>query len=176
VSYFDHAFEARIVPHDVGRYCYTVVFLEPAVAAELPFGDQPRLRFSGEIGDVPFAGAWQPLRGRWYAMLSKEVLREGGFAVGDLVEVRFRVEDPDVVEVPDALVRALARDPQARAVFEGLSAGRRRGLSHHVRAAKTEPTERRRVAEVLAALAGAPWGPRREVLVSHDTAKVSSKE
>jgi hypothetical protein len=67
-------------------------------------------------------------------------------------------------------------------VFEGLSAGKRRGLCHHVRSAKTPATEGRRVDEVLGALAGAPWGPRREVLVpasaakAHAPAKVSSNE
>ncbi len=154
MSWFDHAFETRIVHHDVGTYRYTVVFLDPDLAARLPFDRHPRLRFSGEIGEAPFAGAWQPVRGRWYAMLSKGVLKAAGLSVGDLVEVRFRIEDPDHVEVPDALARALARDAAAGAAFAALSAGKRRGLAHMVLSAKTPETERKRVAEVIGTLRG----------------------
>lgn len=152
MSFFTHEFEGRIVPHDVGTYRYTVVFLPPEIARDLPFDRHPRLRARGEVGDVPFAGAWQPVRGRWYLMLSKDLLRQGGLAVGDLVEVRFRVEDPDTVDVPEGLRRALEGDEAARATWEGLSAGKRRGLAHMVHAAKTEPTQRRRLADVLAML------------------------
>jgi len=153
VSYFPHAFEGRIVHHDVGTYRYTVVFLPPDLAAALPLDESPRPRFSGEIGEVPFAGAWQPVRGRWYAMLSKAVLRAGGFKVGDEAEVRFRVEDPERVDVPGPFAQALAADPAAAAAFAALSAGKRRGLAHRVAAAKTASTAQRRVDEALAILA-----------------------
>ncbi|HEY8564882.1 MAG TPA: DUF1905 domain-containing protein [Beijerinckiaceae bacterium] len=83
------------------------MFLPPDLAAALPFRDEPRLRASGEIGEVPFAGAWQPSKGRWYLMLSKKLLRDGGFAVGDRVEVRFRLEPQDEVDAPATLLRAL---------------------------------------------------------------------
>ncbi len=62
---YPHAFEGRIVHHDVGTYRYTVVFLPTEIAAALPLAEHPRLRFTGEIGDVPLSGAWQPVRGRW---------------------------------------------------------------------------------------------------------------
>lgn len=138
----------------MGTYRYTVVLLPPEVAAALPLAEHPRLRFSGEIGEVPFSGAWQPVRGRWYAMLSKGVLKDGGYAVGDVVEVRFRVEDQDSVEVPLLLRRALDADERATAAWEALSAGKRRGLAYRVASAKTAPTAARRLDEVLAALRG----------------------
>ncbi len=54
---YPHAFEARVVHHDLGTYRDTVVFLPPEVAARLPLDAHPRLRVSGEVGDVPFSGA-----------------------------------------------------------------------------------------------------------------------
>jgi hypothetical protein len=112
------------------------------------------MRISGEVGDVPFAGAWQPVKGRWYLMLSKPLLKAGGFKVGDLVEVRFRVEAQDTVAVPDALRRALERDRTRLKRWEALSPGKRRGLAHRVASARTLATEQKRVAEVLEALTG----------------------
>jgi hypothetical protein len=71
VTYYSHAFEGRIEHHDVGTYRYTVVFLPRELALSLPLEEHPRLRVSGEVAEVPFSGAWQPVRGRWYLMLSK---------------------------------------------------------------------------------------------------------
>lgn len=156
---YPHAFEATVVHHMVGTYRYTVVFLPGEIAAALPLDRHPRLRMSGEVGDVPVSGAWQPVRGRWYLMLAKPVLRDAGAAVGDTVHVRFRVEDPEAVEVPGALRRALEADAAARAAWDALSAGKRRGLAHRVLSARTPPTAERRLRAVLAALRGDPGAP-----------------
>jgi hypothetical protein len=145
-----------VVRHDVGTYRYTVVFLPDELARLLPLDRHPRLRISGEVGDLPFSGAWQPVRGRWYLMLSKPLLRDAGLRLGDAAEIRFRVEDQEAVEVPEALRQALAADPLAEAAWRALSAGRRRGLAHRVAAAKTPATAARRLAEVLEALRAGP--------------------
>jgi hypothetical protein len=144
-----HEFDATIVHHYLGTYRYTVVFLPDAIARELPFDRHPRLRISGDLGEVPFEGAWQPANGRWYLMLSKRLLKDAGVAVGDRVEVRFRVEDQDAVDVPSDLQRAIDADDLAAAEWAKLSAGKRRAWSHRVHAAKTGPTRLRRVVEVV---------------------------
>ncbi len=64
-AWFPHGFAGPVVRHDVGTYRYTVVFLPPEIAARLPLAEHPRLRISGEVSDLPFSGAWQPVRGRW---------------------------------------------------------------------------------------------------------------
>jgi hypothetical protein len=150
---FPYVFETRIVTHDLGTYRYTVVFLDPAIAAELPLDGSPRLRIVGEVADVPMEGAWQPSRGRWYLMLGKPLLKAAGKGVGDEVEVRFRLAPPDVA-MPEALERALVANPGARAVFEDQTVGKRRALAHRVGSAKGAETVARRVAEVLDALEG----------------------
>ncbi|MEL6797536.1 MAG: hypothetical protein AAFO89_12030, partial [Planctomycetota bacterium] len=82
-AYYPFEFEAEVVHHALGTYRYTVVFLHDRLIEHLPLAEHPRLRMSGELRDIPFEGAWQPVRGRWYVMLSKAVLRQGPFEVGD---------------------------------------------------------------------------------------------
>ena len=152
MDFYPHQFEGVVEHHFVSTYRYTVVFLPAGLAAELPFDKHPRLRASGEINDVPFSAAWQPVRGRWYMMLSKRLLRDAELSVGDPADVRFRVEDADSVDVPVALADALAANATAGAAWAGLSAGKRRGFAHLVSSAKTAPTQQKRLAEVLQAL------------------------
>lgn len=154
MSFYPHSFEGEIVHHHVGTYRYTVVFLPEDLTRALPLDRHPRLRASGEVGDIPFSGAWQPVRGRWYLMLSKQLMKDGGFAVGDWVDVRFRVEDPDAVDIPDMLERALAADPDAMAAWRSASPGKRRGWAYRIASAKADATKQRRLDEVLSALRG----------------------
>lgn len=154
MDWYPHSFETQIVHHDLGTYRYTVVFLDDDIAAALPFQDHPRLRISGELADQPMTGAWQSSRGRWYLMLGKPLLKAAGKDVGDWVEVRFRVEPADELDMPEALSRALDADPGARAGFELQTIGKQRALCHRVASAKGADTVMRRVNEVLDALAG----------------------
>ena len=156
MTYFDHAFETHIVAHNVGKYRYSVVFLDPAIAALLPFAAHPQLRFEGEINDYPFAAAWQPSKGRHYAMLSKTLLRETGLAIGDRVEVRFRVADQDAVDVPEELADALAEDAALAAIWDGLTAGRRRGFAIWIGDAKAAAVRARRLAQFAEAIRAVP--------------------
>ncbi|MEM7025878.1 MAG: YdeI/OmpD-associated family protein, partial [Pseudomonadota bacterium] len=121
----------------------------PEMAKDLPLGQHPRLRVSGEIGEISFSGAWQPTRGRWYLMLSKQIMKDGGISLGDWVDVRFRVEDQDSVDVPDLLQRAIDADEVIAAAWQALSPGKRRGLAYRVASAKTSGTRQRRIEEVL---------------------------
>jgi Domain of unknown function (DUF1905) len=89
VSYFTHEFEGVVQRHNVGTYVYTVVFLDPAIAGQLPFDQSPRLRMRGEINDHPIEAAWQPVKGRYYVMLSKPLLKAAELAVGSRATVRF---------------------------------------------------------------------------------------
>jgi Bacteriocin-protection, YdeI or OmpD-Associated/Domain of unknown function (DUF1905) len=152
VSFLPHAFEAVVEPHNLGTMQYTVVFLPPDIAAVLPFAAHPRLRISGEVGDVPFEGAWQPVRGRWYLMLSKQLLRDARLRIGDRAEVRFRVEPQEAVACPAELAAALAADPVAKDAYDALSAGKRRALLHLVDTPKGAAVRAQRVRAALIAL------------------------
>lgn len=164
-DFFPHEFRGEIVHHRLGTYTYTVIFLPPPLARTLPFTGARRLRISGEVGDIPFEAAWQPSKGRWYMMLSRSMLKDGGWALGDSVPVRFRVEPDTAVTVPPALQAALAADRRARATWTAATPGQQRAMAHRVGSAKTEPTLRKRLDEALALLrtgtAIYPRGPQR---------------
>jgi hypothetical protein len=156
--YFPHEFEGEVVHHELGTMRYTVVFLPEDIAATLPFDGNPRLRFSGEVGEAPISAAWQPVRGRWYAMLSKPLLKATGLGVGDVTTVRFRIEPQDSVERAPELEAVLDADPALRRAWDALTPGLRRGQTHRLLTAKTSPTRLKRLGEIVAALEGrAEW-------------------
>ena len=156
MSYFTHEFVGEIALHGVGKsrvITYKVLFMPPCFEAELPFQTYPRLRVEGEIADVPVRGAWMPVGdGRRYFIVSPDIKANTGLDVGDEVEMRFRVDDQDHVDMPAALQSALQSDDAASAQWEKLTAGKKRMFTNHVFSAKTAPTERRRIDEAIAAI------------------------
>lgn len=150
MSYYRYRVTGPIELHRIGkgpRYVtYQVVFLDPALEAEPPFAERARVRFEGEIEDVAVSLAWQPAGdGRHYAMIAPPVRKQLGVAVGDEVTIRFDVVDDDVVEVPDALARALRGNARMRATWAKLTPGRQRGFAYFVGSAKTDATRERRI-------------------------------
>lgn len=156
MSYFSHSFEDVISLQGVGKkkvLTYKVLFMPPHFEDDLPFDVYPRLRVEGEIADVPVRGAWMPVGdGRRYFIVSPEIKKQAGLDVGDLVEMRFRIDDQDHVDIPQSLERALSNDDVTNARWDELTAGKKRMFTFHVASAKTEPTAARRVAEAMEAI------------------------
>lgn len=157
MTYFSHAFIGPISRFDVGRariVRYKVLFLPSSLQEELPFHEFPRLRVEGEIEGVPVRGAWMPAGdGRRYFIVSPAIKAATGLDIGADVEMRFRVDDQDSVDVPNSLERALDRDSSVQALWNTLSPGKRRMFAAHVASARSPETERRRVDEALHAIA-----------------------
>lgn len=154
MTFFTHEFEATLSRHPIGKgervVTYSVVYLPSDMATDLPFDAHPRLRVDAEIADIPFNGAWQPAGdGRSYLMVPKAVFTDAGAAIGDVVEVRFRLADQDAVDVPEILQRALTSDAEAQAKWDGLTAGTKRGFAYRVASAKLPKTIDKRVKEVM---------------------------
>ncbi|MEM8977370.1 MAG: YdeI/OmpD-associated family protein [Pseudomonadota bacterium] len=156
MSYFTHEFEDQISLQGVGIkkvITYKVLFMPPRFENELPFKEYPRLRVEGEIANIPVRGAWMPVGdGRRYFIVSPEVKKQTGFDVGDVVEMRFRIDDQAYVDVPASLQFALRDDEAANALWDKLTAGKKRMFTFHVSSAKTAPTEARRVSEAMEAI------------------------
>ncbi|MEO1792878.1 MAG: YdeI/OmpD-associated family protein [Cyanobacteria bacterium J06629_19] len=146
---FPYIFDSPIVSHDWGKFSYSVVFVPEDMQAELSFDQFPRLRVEAEVGNTPFSGAFQPVKDRYYLLLSKRFLKSAGLALGDWVTVRLRIADQDAVDVPPALQLALDEDGHAKALWEKLTPGKRRGLAYQVASAKTTPTQTRRAAKII---------------------------
>ena len=150
---YPFAFEAPIERFGVGRskvIWYNVLFLPSALQAEPGLGASGPVRVEGEVAEVPVQGAWMPTGdGRRWFIVCPAVFKAAGVAVGDLVEMRFRLDDPDRVDIPEPLAQALARDAAAAAQWARLTPGKRRGLAHPVAAARTAQTAAKRVARIM---------------------------
>ena len=62
------------------------------------------------------------------------------------------IDDQDHVDIPASLQHALREDDEANALWDKLTAGKKRMFTFHVSSAKTAPTEARRVAEAMEAI------------------------
>lgn len=156
MALFTHEFEAPLSMHGVGKsrvIWYQVLFLPEPLAQRLPLGQYPRLRVRGEIVDIPVAGAWIPAGdGRHYFIVSPAVRKGTGARLGDMLDMRFVVDDQDRVDVPEVLQSELNARPELREAWQRLSPGKRRGMAHLVAQAKSSATAMRRVQEVIDAL------------------------
>lgn len=154
--YYTHHFEGEIDLHSVGKerqITYKVLFMPPHFEQELPFDQYPRLRIEGEIAEVPVRGAWMPVGdGRRYFIVSPEIKKQRGYDVGDRVEMSFRIDDQDFVDVPPQLQGAVDANPTALRHWNELTPGKKRMFAFHVQSAKTEPTQAKRIAEAILAI------------------------
>ena len=93
------------------------------------------------------------MRGRYLLGLSKANRRAAGVEIRDVVEVELECDpEPRVVVEPADFARALAADPLARAAYDRLPDGRKRGHVRAVESAKKPETRMRRIEKALAGL------------------------
>ena len=156
MALFTHEFEAPLVRFGVGKarvIWYQVLFMPHALAETLPMKANPRLRVRGEIVDIPVAGAWMPTGdGRHYFIVSPSVRKGTGARLGDMLDMRFVIDEQDRVDMPPALSDALAAQPAMQAAWMKLTPGQRRGHAYQVAQAKTDTTRQRRIQSVLESL------------------------
>jgi hypothetical protein len=113
-----------------------------------------RAPVAGTVNGTPFRGRLMVYGGVTYLGFRKEIRdAAGGIGEGDEVEIEIARDDaPREVEVPAALAGALAGDPVAREVFEGLAFTHRKEYANWIAEAKKEETRVRRVDRALAML------------------------
>src|SRR5579875_2768855 len=100
----------------------------------------------------PFIAA---MGGRFLIPVSAEVRGNAGVAAGDAVEVDVAVDsEPRTVEVPADLAAALEASGSARRAFDALSYSNQARQVGAAEGAKSQETRQRRIAKVLAELAG----------------------
>lgn len=87
--------------------------------------------------------------------LSQERRVAAGVEAGQTVEITLELDtQPRTVDVPDDLAAALAEQPGRRAAFDALSYTARKEHVRQVTTAKAAETRQRRIARIVAALAG----------------------
>ena len=134
-----------------GRATYTILRLPPDISAELVTAGAKRVE--GEIAEHPVnAGlARAPVVEGVFLWAGQSLLDRIGIAVGESVEVRLRPVAVDVVDTPDDLLQLL-RQEGLSASWESLTAGKRRGMLHHINTAKTPGTRSKRLGSLIDAL------------------------
>lgn len=110
------------------------------------------------MGEFPFIGAWQPVGGKWYLKLSKPLLKQLESGLGDWVHVRFNLDDPNAVDLPEGLSQALAVDEEFRKAWELLTPGKQGSWALPVSQARGAATIEERVRELRRALVKAGLG------------------
>jgi Bacteriocin-protection, YdeI or OmpD-Associated/Domain of unknown function (DUF1905) len=90
------------------------------------------------------------MHGEFMLGLNREVREGSGAQAGDTVELELRLDsEPREVEVPEALLEALAGDPAAKAAFDGMAFTHRKEYARWIAEAKRDETRDRRVSQAL---------------------------
>lgn len=142
-------FDGLIEPLVWGRATYTILRLPSDVAAQL--GDAKRVE--GEINEHPvnLAPTRAPVIADAFLWAGQSLLDRIGATPGEVVEVRLRPADPDLVVVDDDIFAALRAAGVAEA-WAQLTPGKQRGLLYQVTSAKTPATRQKRLSVMIAGL------------------------
>ena len=143
------SFEGRIIAIPWGEATYTVLPVPEDVMQRL---GHPK-RVEGEINDHPVNLAPQnaPTVDGPFLWTGKTLLSEIGIAPGELLQVRLRPVDPNVVETPRDIINAL-RSAGVLTNWEALTPGKRRGHLSQITRAKRVETRIKRITALIAEL------------------------
>ena len=131
-----------------------------APAVEIPFDVKAeygaaRPKVSVTVNGVTQRTTVAVYEGRSYIGFRKEIREAAGLEMGKTIVVTIEPDTaPRIVDVPEDLQRALARNAAARKTFESLSYSHRMEHAQWVAGAKKEETRARRVARVIEMLKG----------------------
>lgn len=139
-------FEGRLEQHGSGT------LLEVPFDVRAVFG-KARAPVRGTVNGHPFRTTVAVYGGRYFLGFRREIRDAAGFGDGDLLSIVLELDDePRTVAVPPELEAVLAREPEAKAVFDGLSYTHRREYVEWVSGAKREETRRTRLERAVAML------------------------
>lgn len=139
-------FKSRLSPIK-GTFLNTVIYIPENVVKDLPKG---RIRTKGTINGALFALAPQYKKdGSRYFAVSAALRKAAKINEGDLVEVRFMLVDPDIIEIPEEFAVALEQDEEAKEIWDTFTTGMQRSLIHYVTSVKNVDSRIKRSLELL---------------------------
>lgn len=143
------SFEAVVEPVVWGKATYTLLRL-PDWAVEA-LGAAKRVE--GEINEhwVNLALSRAPVVEGVFLWAGQSLLDRLGIVPGEPLEVRLRPAPDDQVDTPEDVAAAL-RAAGMTAEWEGLTAGKRRGMLYQIGTAKTAPTRAKRIDAMIQGL------------------------
>ena len=140
-------FKARLVPTGPkGSWA----FLHFPFDVEKTFGTRARVPVRGAINGFPFRSSISPMDGRHVMCINRQMQAGAKVKPGDTAQfVMQRDDQPRTVTVPPALKEALAKNPEAQAVFEELSYSHRKEYATWIAGAKQAATVQRRLEKLI---------------------------
>lgn len=143
------SFEGIVEPVVWGKATYTVLRLPEAAVAALDGAK----RVEGEINEhwVNLALSRAPVVDGVFLWAGATLLDRVGIAPGETVEVRLRKSPDNQVDTPDDVAAAL-RAADRTAVWDALTAGKRRGMLYQIGTAKTAATRAKRIDAMIQSL------------------------
>lgn len=140
------SFETRLEEID-NVFMKTAIYLPPNVIAKLPKG---RIRVEGTINNAPFALAVQNLKdGSRYFSIGAPLRRAAKIKLGDKVNVRFTLIDPDKLDIPEELEAVLEQDKDGKEAWDKLTTGYKRSLIHYITAVKNVDSRIKRAIDLV---------------------------
>lgn len=114
------------------------------------WGRRDRYHVSGTIQGAKFRGPLVQLNGAWVIELGLKSPSACGLEDGQTVSVEIAPEGPQLDQLADDIVEALAANPRAQVAFEGLATFYRKGWLRWIDATKRRPEVRaQRIAEMV---------------------------
>jgi hypothetical protein len=143
----------------MGEISFTATLQKRGPAAAVVLSDEQvaevgegakRFPVRATVAGHTWRGSVARMKGEFLLGLNREVREAAGVEAGDEVAVELALDAEErTVEVPPALAAALAADPAAKALFDGLAYTHRKEFARWIGEAKKEDTRERRLAKAL---------------------------
>jgi len=133
---------------ELGGKTATGVEVPAEVVQALGPSKRPPVRAT--INGYTYRSSVASMGGRFLLSVSAEVRDKAGVAAGDEVDVELELDtEPREVTVPADFASALAAQPTAKGLFEGLSYSNQLRIVLSIEGAKTAETRQRRIAKAV---------------------------
>lgn len=132
-------------------------FIEIPFNIEKEWGTKNKVKVKADIDGYIHRGLLMPYgkKGIHYLGLRKDVMEEMGKYPGDVVNVTLEIDTEErIVEIPEALRKALDKNKKAKDIFDKLSYTHRKEYAAWIGDAKKEETVQRRVNKALEVILG----------------------
>jgi hypothetical protein len=140
-------FKSKLSPIKA-TFLNTVIYLPEDIVKALPKG---RIRTKGTINGAAFALAPQYKKdGSRFFSVGAALRKAAKIKEGDVVDVKFRMVDADIVDIPEELEVVLEQDEEGKKVWDTFTKGMQRSLIIYVTSVKNVDSRIKRSLELVA--------------------------
>lgn len=127
------SFTGKLQPVE-GVLAQAGIFLPKEIIKQLPDG---RVRAKGTFNQTPFSlGVQYKKDGGRFFVVSLVLRKAAGITIGDPVDVKFKLVNPEKVELPEELDAVLAQDDEGSKAWSKITPGLQRGIIHYITSTK----------------------------------------